>query len=425
MPNRRKDLSHALSRILIASLLLFVLLPAAAFGWGDDSHRAAVRGALAVLPAEMGQFFQVNSRFIVEHSTDPDYIPDRTVEQKAEHFFDLDLYDVPPSEIPRDRSADEKRFGRDVVIERGLLPWAVEREYQRLVAALTSKDWQEARLAAAHLSHFTADATMPLHATSNYDGQRTGNLGIHGRIEWELVPRYLGGKIIPADGPAIIHDHVEWEELIYDRIAWAFEEIESGLALVDDINQADLACRKETVLDSEEYYAALNRRIGPMLERRLRAAATAIAKLYHTAWVEAGRPAMPPARAVMVLLDVPAEDFRSLQDAAVSEAARRSTSLGPQDVLAVIVANAPKRLWEFTVNWGPVCDVARDPAISYTGAESYALESALLALRRLPDSKRTLFILTDGLGADKRGLETLTLLEEMKVDVEIVSALKN
>jgi len=408
----RKNLSHALSHVLTAALLLAFMFAAKAFAWGDDAHRAAVRGAVVALPAEMGQFFQVNSRFLAEHSTDPDYIPDRTAEQKADHFLDLDLYNIPAAEIPHDRKKAEEMFGRDVVIERGLLPWAIEREYRRLVGALKSRNWQEARLAAAHLSHFTADAKMPLHATANYDGQFTGNLGIHGRIEWELLPRYIGSRIVLAAEPT----------LISDRIEWAFEEIEEDLSLVSAIMEADSASREVTVLDSEAYYAALNRRIGQMLEQRLREAATAIASLYYTAWAEAGRPAMPPKCATMIVMDVPYPDFELLQDAAETEAESRSADLDPQDAVAVIAANAPKRLWQFTVEWGPVCDVAESPAISYTGDEPHALQSAVLALRRLPGIERRMIVVTDGLGTDERIAAAMKELADMGVIVKVVSA---
>jgi hypothetical protein len=392
---------------ILAAVLLAGLFAATAFGWGDDAHRAAVRGAVAVLPPEIAPFFQINSRFIAEHSIDPDSLPDPTAEQRSEHFLDLDAYDVAAAEIPRDRAEAERRFGRATVIERGLLPWAVQRQQQRLVAALKSGDWAEARLAAAHLSHYVADAHMPLHATANYDGQRTGNRGIHGRIEWELVPRYLGSPMIAAGKPTPIADPLEW----------AFAEVQDSLALVSPIMQADLACREETVLDSPEYYAALNRRIGPLLERRLRDAATAVARFYTSAWIEAGRPALPPKQALLILMDVPFENFSQLREAAETAARRHAAQIGPEDAVAVIAANAPKRSWQFEIEWGTAWDAREHPAVSFTGSVIYALQSALLALQQFPDRDRRLVILTNGLPEKMEVDEVIKELRKMGVKI--------
>ena len=57
------------------ALFLTVCVAAAAFGWGDETHRAVSRGAAVILPDEVRPFFLVNSDFIARHSTDPDYLP--------------------------------------------------------------------------------------------------------------------------------------------------------------------------------------------------------------------------------------------------------------------------------------------------------------------------------------------------------------
>ena len=44
--------------------------------------------------------------------------------------------------------------------------------------------------AAGDLAHFAADLHMPLHVTKNYNGQLTGNKGIHKMLEVGLAKRY-------------------------------------------------------------------------------------------------------------------------------------------------------------------------------------------------------------------------------------------
>ena len=50
-----------------------------------------------------------------------------------------------------------------------------------------------ARKAAADLGHYVGDAHVPLHTTSNYNGQKTGQKGIH--AFWESrIPELSGGQ---------------------------------------------------------------------------------------------------------------------------------------------------------------------------------------------------------------------------------------
>jgi hypothetical protein len=99
------------------TLFLTVCVAAAAFGWGDETHRAVARGAAVILPDEVRPFFLVNSDFIARHSTDPDYLLNRTPAQRAEHFFDIDTYGAPPfKDLPHDRAELEKKFGAAAVV---------------------------------------------------------------------------------------------------------------------------------------------------------------------------------------------------------------------------------------------------------------------------------------------------------------------
>ena len=275
------------------ALFLTVCVAAAAFGWGDETHRAVARGAAVILPDEVRPFFLVNSDFIARHSTDPDYIPNRTAAQRAEHFLDIDAYGAPPfKDLPHDRAELEKKFGAAMVVERGLLPWTVNREFDRLVKAFRERDWAETRLAAAHLSHFVADATMPLHATRNYDGQLTGNNGVHRRIEVEMVARFHNVSMVAPSGITAIGDPVEW----------TFQELERSLSFCPAFLKADTEARRAAPLDSEAYYLKLNDGAGEIVDARTRDAANAIAGFWLAAWQKAGRPALPPQREIVVLV---------------------------------------------------------------------------------------------------------------------------
>ena len=61
-----------------------------------------------------------------------------------------------------------------------------------MVEALRAGDWTSAVTWAADLGHYTADSHQPLHCTKNYDGQNTGNDGVHFRFEVMMMDRFFG-----------------------------------------------------------------------------------------------------------------------------------------------------------------------------------------------------------------------------------------
>ena len=73
-------------------------------------------------------------------------------------------------------------------------------DFERLVGAFEGAGRQETwsleniKLMSAVLAHYVADAHVPFHAVVNYDGQLTGQRGIHSRFESELgLWRYITG----------------------------------------------------------------------------------------------------------------------------------------------------------------------------------------------------------------------------------------
>ena len=97
---------------------------------------------------------------------------------------------APPfPEIPRDEAEHLRRNGEKAV-EKGRVPWRVAELYRELVDAFRARDSRRALEAAATLGHYVADSHVPLHAVLNYDGQLTGQPGVHGRWESALVERF-------------------------------------------------------------------------------------------------------------------------------------------------------------------------------------------------------------------------------------------
>lgn len=270
-------------------VVLALLRAAPARAWGFVGHRVIEEQAIETLPEPLRAHFRAHRAEISDASIEPDTVLKQRDgrEETVKHFLDLDLYGAPPfEELPRAYADAIARYGEATVRERGVVPWTIERERARLVAAMRAGDWAAARTTAAYLGHYAADATMPLHAVSNYDGRATGNHGIHGAIERDLVDARIGeflrrlrSKSHPARADAVSRD--------------PFAVLAESYAAVPSLLAADTAARAAGDVGSPRYVDALDERVGGMLAGRLARAVDLVAALWVSAWDEAGRPAPP------------------------------------------------------------------------------------------------------------------------------------
>jgi hypothetical protein len=286
-------------RTFLAVVLAAViaLLPASLGAWGMDVHRLITRRALDNLPDDLRPFFASRREFISEHAVDPDLW--RVVDlrgalgnEEPNHFLDIDGLDEPRpfKGVPRDWNTYVARYGLQKANQMGRLPWRVEEVYKRLVTAFrdagrgtTSYAGDNARYLTAVLSHYIADANQPFHAVLNYDGQLTGQRGIHSRFETDLVLRNLSSI---SWAPVATRPVNEIKE-------FAFATLVESEALVAGILEADRRAADGRQVYDDEYFRLLLAGTKTTLDRRLSDAVSGIVSVVVGAWVEAGRPALP------------------------------------------------------------------------------------------------------------------------------------
>jgi hypothetical protein len=288
-------------RIVVAGigLVLAIGAPSPVRAWGMDVHRWITRRAIDGLPPPIRPFFQARRDFISEHSADPDLwrvvgLKGDLGEEDPNHFLDLDGLDEPApfTGVPRDYDTFVARYGAERAAKMGRLPWRVEDFYSRLVAtfrdiARGSAPYaaDNARYLVAVLAHYVEDACVPFHGTLNYDGQLTGQRGIHSRFESELVLRNLSSwkpaAVVVRPVPSV-RDFV-------------FETLIESQSLVAGALEADRRAAAAHPRYDDAYYAAFLAGARPIAERRLGDAASAVASVVTSAWNEAGRPALPMA----------------------------------------------------------------------------------------------------------------------------------
>ena len=277
------------TRLVVGVTLLVVLCaPRPAAAWGIEVHKFIMARAIALLPSEIRPYFQKYQAAVVEHSGDPDLW--RTVgwiEEPPRHFVDMDAYGPYPfSELPHEYDEAIKRYGAEFVLKNGTLPWRSEEMYKKLVEAFTQKapySRENIRLFASVVSHYVADAHQPFHAALNYDGQLTGQSGIHSRFESELFARYEAKVHL---SPNIAGPVGQPREFVFGALTTSF-------SLVQPVLDADKAAVGNREFYDDEYFDRFFAGVKPILEKRLSDSIGAVAAFIRDAWVEAGRPPVP------------------------------------------------------------------------------------------------------------------------------------
>lgn len=282
-------------------LLLGLAVPVGpARAWGFFGHRLLNRLAVYTLPPEMLPFFKANIDYLTANATRPDSRRTVVPTEAPRHFMDVDVYGdsaLTRHGLPR-AYADAVALvgGEDSLLHHGIVPWQVATMKNQLTTAFRAGDTDRILYLAADLGHYVADACVPLHTTRNYNGQLTGQRGIHALWESRL-PELQAADYDLLTGPApYLEQPVE--------AAWA--AVARAHAAVDSVFRMEKAVSVELSEDrkysyeqrgnatvrvySREFSQAYHRRLNGQVERQLRYAARLIGAFWYTAWVDAGQP---------------------------------------------------------------------------------------------------------------------------------------
>jgi hypothetical protein len=277
-------------RLVVAAAFAVVLFsPGSAFAWGFAGHKLIMRRAIELLPPELKPFFEKYRDDLVVRVTDPDTW--RTVgwDDDPNHFVDFGVkeYGAYPFEaLPREYGAAVEKFGEPTLTRNGKLPWREQEEFGNLRRAFEefkrSAPYTTSNvvLFSAVAAHYIQDAHQPFHATDNFNGQQTGNTGIHSRFERDLIERYESRlKLTPAP-----------VTLIGNARDAAFDALLGSHLLVDRVLKADTEALGSSTTYDDAYFGKFFAKVEPILEQQLSAAITATASIIVSAWNQAGRP---------------------------------------------------------------------------------------------------------------------------------------
>jgi hypothetical protein len=271
--------------------LMAAVAPHPAHAWGYEAHKSVMERAMALLPLELRPFFERYRSTLIERSIDPDTWQSAGFDnqESPHHFLDLDWEGYgkyPHTGLPRDYTAAIAKFGKQRVDENGTLPWRVEEMYGSLRRAFESYPRRgpfgrfDVLFYSAWLTHYVSDAHVPFHAVLNYDGQLTGQHGIHARFEAYLFERYRDQWTIAPKAIAPIKNPRDF----------IFEVVLQGTQLVPPILKTDLEAIGNRDVYDDAYYAAFFKANRPVVERRVSESIAAAAAMIAGAWEAAGKP---------------------------------------------------------------------------------------------------------------------------------------
>jgi hypothetical protein len=236
------------------------------------------------LPYDVRPFFEANRNFLIHHVNDPLNQIDKHPHERQNHFIELDKYGKFPFDtLPRNYKAALSKYSKSKIDSTGLLPWQIGVYSQKLTEDLRNGRWEEAKLDAAFLADYVAEAHDPFNTTENYDGKLTGQSGINDRFNTILIDRY--GSFFPMSP----HDAF----FIIDPTDFAFDICLNAHSLVESILLADRHAKKGLSSYTDEYYDRFYNLTAPALIKQLSDASTDVGSYWLTAWTNAGKPLLP------------------------------------------------------------------------------------------------------------------------------------
>ncbi|RSK37430.1 zinc dependent phospholipase C family protein [Hymenobacter metallilatus] len=288
----------SIRRHCIATLYL-LLFSSTAQAWGFFGHRLINRLAVYTLPPEMIRFYKANIDYLTDNATRPDSRRTMVPGEAPRHFLDLDVYgDSALYTLPRSYADAVAQLGEDSLLRHGIVPWQVARMKGQLTAAFQAHDADRILHLSADMGHYVADACVPLHTTHNYNGQLTGQRGIHGLWESRL-PELLSNSYDFFTGPAPYLDRPT--DVIWAAVGRSNAAVDSVLRFERELSQKIPADRKYgfeqrgnlTVRTySRDFAREYHQRLNGQVERQMRLAARLVGAFWYTAWVDAGQPSL-------------------------------------------------------------------------------------------------------------------------------------
>lgn len=288
-------------RKCVAVLLSIVLGIQQIGAWGFLGHKTINRQAVFALPQPLFGFYKSHIDFITEHAVDPDQRRYTDTAEACRHYIDLERFEqaMPIDTLPKFWKLAVEKYSADTLFAYGIVPYHVQTMLYRLTEAFKNKDVDRILQLSADIGHYVADAHVPLHTSMNYDGQLTGQKGIHALWETRIPEISLQNYqlLVP-----IAHYLPDPNDSLWHCIETSHSHLPAVLKNEKHLTQTWGEDQKYELVTDEKgktkkqvktaFALAYENSLNHMVEDRMRTAITAVSSYWYTAWMLAGQPDM-------------------------------------------------------------------------------------------------------------------------------------
>ncbi|MEP5611245.1 MAG: zinc dependent phospholipase C family protein [Cyclobacteriaceae bacterium] len=242
-------------------------------------------------------FYKHHIQFLTENAVNPDKRRYAVKEEAPRHYIDLDVYgDSAVYKLPRYWKDTVEQYTEDTLLAYGVVPYHIGRVSFWLIDAFKNNDAEQILKLSADLGHYIADANVPLHTTENYNGQLSGQYGIHGFWESRLPELFFGDYDL-LTGQAEYKENLQL--YAWNAVVNAHEALDSVLLFEDQLSRKFSPSKKygyeergnTTVRTySYDFSRDYHRKLNGMVERRMLASIKMVGNYWMSCWVKAGQP---------------------------------------------------------------------------------------------------------------------------------------
>lgn len=185
----------------------------------------------------------------------------------------------------------------DIFSNYGILPYHLEQFQKKLVNAFKAKDIKAILRISSDIGHYIGDAHVPLHTTENYNGQMTGQDGIHAFWESRLPELFADESYNFFSGRAIYID--DMQSYFWNIVQESHRLLPDVLGIEKQISiefpRDQQYCYEQRLdrtveIQCEAYSRYYHDLLDGMVERRMQDAVQAIGSVWFTSWIQAGQP---------------------------------------------------------------------------------------------------------------------------------------
>jgi hypothetical protein len=301
----------------ISALLLVVLIGFSS--WGFLVHRTINQLAIYSLPAPLQSYFHADMKYLVENAPRPDIRRNTDRTEDTKHFIDLEMFGPnAANDMPLDWASAVKKYSEDTLKKYGWGPYNAMMQMEHLTNAFKSKNKDSILFYAADLGHYIGDLHVPLHTTANYDGQLTGQKGLHGLWESFIPELKISEYQLYNKHQATYLKHPAealWKDVRHANALlpemFAKEKALTVKFTPETKYKVQMRYGKESKMYTKEFAEAYALELGPTINGQLIASANMISDFWYTAWVNAGKPDLGTTRGLSKELEAELKSYQS------------------------------------------------------------------------------------------------------------------